>query len=113
MRILIDSGKKMSQLLEGAPKYVNSPEIRVGCPDDVKFDIVSKLTEDFKKEHEVIDIDGARVLFEDGWGLVRASNTQPVLVLRYEAKTRADLEKIKKIFIDKLKQFPEVKLDET
>ena len=54
----------------------------------------------------------ARVLFEDGWGLVRASNTQPVLVLRYEAKTEEGLEKIKNTFINKLKQFPEVKLDE-
>ncbi len=80
------------------------------CACPLVYEIVKKLTDYFKKDHEVIDIDGARVLFKDGWGLVRASNTQPVLVLRYEAKTKEGLDKIKKTFITKLKEFPEVKL---
>jgi phosphomannomutase/phosphoglucomutase len=67
--------------------------------------VVADLVADFKKDYEVIDIDGARVVFEDGWGLVRASNTQPVLVLRFEARTAERLEVIKKLFMDKLQQF--------
>ena len=72
----------------------NTPEIRVDCPDEKKFEVVRILTEEFKKTHEVIDIDGARILFEDGWGLVRASNTQPVIVMRFEAESQDRLEEI-------------------
>ena len=72
------------------------------CPDDRKFDVVAKITEEFKKEYDVIDVDGARVLFDGGWGLIRPSNTQPVLVLRFEAKDEETLENIRKIFMDKL-----------
>ena len=81
---------------------VNTPEIRIDFPDDKKFKIVEKLAEDFKKEYDVIDLDGARVLFDGGWGLVRASNTQPVIVLRFEAPDKARLEDIRRIFMDRL-----------
>ena len=74
--------------------------------------VVEKLTEDFKKEYEVIDVDGARVLFGDGWGLVRVSNTQPILVLRFEAKTEKRLNEIRNLFKKKLSAFPNVKVDE-
>jgi len=83
---------------------VNTPEIRMDCSDEKKFQIVEKLTEDFKKEYEVIDVDGARVLFDGGWGLIRASNTQPVVVLRFEARDEALLEEIRGIFMEKLKR---------
>ena len=63
-----------------------TPEVRVDCPDEAKFDLVAALVERFKKTNRVIDVDGARIDFEDGWGLVRASNTQPALVFRFEAK---------------------------
>ena len=76
------------------PKYVSTPEIRVEVAEEEKFDIVKRAVEHFKKNYEVIDVDGARVLFGDGWGLIRASNTQPVLVLRYEARTPEGLQKI-------------------
>ena len=72
----------------------NTPEIRVDCPDEKKFEIVTVLTTEFKRDYKVIDIDGARILFEHGWGLVRASNTQPVLVMRFEADSPERLKKI-------------------
>ncbi|HEX6533814.1 MAG TPA: phosphomannomutase/phosphoglucomutase [Gemmatimonadaceae bacterium] len=87
LRIVADSGASVSSLLADVPKYVSTPEIRVDCPDAVKFRIVENAVRHFREGHEVIDVDGVRVLFGDGWGLIRASNTQPVLVLRFEART--------------------------
>ena len=104
--------KKLSTLVDELPQFVSTPEIRITCPDEHKFDIVRELTEDFKKEFDVIDIDGARVQFGDGWGLVRVSNTQPILVLRFEAKTEKRLTEIRNLFTAKLAQFPMVKVDE-
>jgi phosphomannomutase/phosphoglucomutase len=102
LEILTSQGKSVRDLLEGIPKIVNTPEIRIDCPDDKKFLVVKTLVEEFKKEYEVIDVDGARVLFDDGWGLIRASNTQPVLVLRFEATNEIKLEEIRSVFMDKL-----------
>ncbi len=87
MEIVSKSGKPLSAQLAGLPKLVSTPEIRVDCPDETKFDVVARVAEHFKKTHQVIDVDGVRVLFEHGWGLLRASNTQPVLVMRFEATT--------------------------
>jgi phosphomannomutase/phosphoglucomutase len=95
LEILSDTGKTVSQLLSDVPKTYNTPEIRMECPDKIKFSIVEKVTERFRKEFDVIDIDGARIVFEDGWGLVRASNTQPALVLRFEALSEDRLAEIK------------------
>ncbi len=95
MEILADTGKKISELLSDIPQTVSTPEIRVACPDHVKFQVVEKVTRYFKERYDVIDIDGVRVLFPDGWGLVRASNTQPALVLRFEAMTEERLEAIR------------------
>lgn len=81
----------MSSLLADLPPAHSTPELRLDCPDAIKFDVVQHVTAHFQQHHEVIDIDGARVLFDDGWGLVRASNTGPVLVLRCEAQTAASL----------------------
>ncbi len=85
MEIVSKSGKPLSAQLAGLPRMVSTPEIRVDCPDEVKFQVVARVAEQFKKSHPVIDVDGVRVLFEHGWGLLRASNTQPVLVMRFEA----------------------------
>lgn len=85
----------LSELLADLPRYENTPEIRVDCDDDRKFDVVRELREHFRKTHEVIDVDGARIKFEGGWGLVRASNTQPALVLRFEASTKERLDAIR------------------
>ncbi len=83
LEILAATGKSITELLNDVPRTYNTPEIRVPCPDDRKFQVVRDVTEYFRQQYNIIDIDGVRVLFEDGWGLVRASNTQPVLVLRF------------------------------
>ncbi len=77
---------------------VNTPEIRVSCPDDQKFGVVQQVTERLRNHSEVrdvVDVDGVRANFGDGWGLVRASNTQPALVVRCEAKTKDRLDHIR------------------
>jgi phosphomannomutase/phosphoglucomutase len=102
LEILSNTDNSLSSLLEGLPKTVSTPEIRVECPDDKKFGVVAALTALFKQTHKVIDIDGARIVFEHGWGLVRASNTQPVLVLRFEARDQAEMDHIRGIVEDKL-----------
>jgi len=97
LEILSSTGKKISDLLAGVPETFSTPEIRVECPDHIKFAVVDKITAYFKERHDVIDIDGVRVLFPDGWGLVRASNTQPALVLRFEAMTENRLQEIREL----------------
>jgi len=97
LEILSKTGKTISELLSDVPETYSTPEIRVDCPDDKKFSVVEKVTEHFRNTHNVIDIDGVRVLFEDGWGLVRASNTQPVLVLRFEALSESRLKEIRNL----------------
>ena len=87
MEIVSDSGKPLSAQLEGLPMMVSTPEIRVDCPDETKFDVIDRVVAHFKaSKYKVVDVDGVRVIFEKGWGLARASNTQPVLVMRFEAE---------------------------
>lgn len=96
MEILADTGKTIPELLEGVPTTYTTPEIRVSCPDETKFEVVERAKRLLQESgHQVIDVDGARIVFPYGWGLVRASNTQPVLVLRYEADTPERLEEIR------------------
>jgi len=83
--------------LVDVPPTVTTPEIRVDCPDEIKFGLVAKVTDYFRQHYKVIDIDGARVIFDDGWGLLRASNTQPALVLRFEAMTQNRLQEIRNL----------------
>ncbi|MEM6960974.1 MAG: phosphomannomutase, partial [Myxococcota bacterium] len=94
LEILSKSEKSLHELLEDVPATATTPEIRIPCSDDEKFRIVEALTSHFRKSHQVVDIDGARILFDKGWGLVRASNTQPALVLRFEAADEARLDDI-------------------
>jgi phosphomannomutase/phosphoglucomutase len=96
LEIVSASGRPLSAQLEGVPRMVVTPEIRVDCPDEVKFKVVERVVQHFKRSREVVDVDGARVLFERGWGLVRASNTQPVLVLRFEADTVEHLDQYRR-----------------
>ena len=105
LEILAKSGKTISDLLSDVPKTVTTPEIRVECPDKIKFDLVEKITDHFRSQYDVIDIDGARVVFDDGWGLVRASNTQPALVLRFEAMTTERLNEIRHLIESTLEEF--------
>src|SRR6185312_12654777 len=88
IEIVAKSGKPLSAQLAGLPKLISTPEIRVDCPDETKFAVVARVAEQFRKTHQVIDVDGVRVLFDQGWGLLRASNTQPVLVMRFEAASQ-------------------------
>lgn len=97
LEIISKTGERVSQLLDGIPPAFSTPEIRVECPDEIKFNLVEKVKEEFKKEYKVIDIDGVRIEFPDGWGLIRPSNTQPALVLRFEARTKDRLEEIRSL----------------
>ena len=106
LRILSNTDKSLSELLADVPKYLATPEIRLECDDEKKFDVVKGVTEYFKeKGYDIIDVDGARVLFDEGWGLVRASNTGPELIVRCEAKTKEKLEEIKKELSEALAKF--------
>jgi phosphomannomutase/phosphoglucomutase len=104
LEILSRHGDSLSSLLADVPEYHSTPEIRVECPDKEKFRVVDKLKAYLEPDHQIVDIDGVRVIFEDGWGLVRASNTQPVLVLRFEAETRARLEEIREEVLGALRE---------
>lgn len=86
LEVVSKSGKPLSHQLDGIPSLFSTPELRVDCPDELKFRLMSKIAEIIGKRRAIIDTDGVRVPFEHGWGLVRASNTQPVLVMRFEAE---------------------------
>ena len=107
LEILAATGSRISELLADVPSTFTTPEIRVDCPDEIKFDVVARTTDYFRERYDVIDIDGVRVLFDDGWGLVRASNTQPALVLRFEAMTEARLDEIRTLVESVVKQMRE------
>ena len=85
IEIVAASGQPLSAQTAGLPRMVATPEIRVDCPDELKFQVVEQVKDHFTQIRQTIDVDGVRVLFEHGWGLVRGSNTQPILVLRFEA----------------------------
>lgn len=95
VEILAATRTPLHELLADLPVTYSTPEIRVECPDDEKFAVVDKILARFRATHDVVDVDGARVLFDGGWGLVRASNTQPVLVLRFEANSQRRLDEIR------------------
>ncbi|HEX9262982.1 MAG TPA: phosphomannomutase/phosphoglucomutase [Candidatus Binatia bacterium] len=105
LEILANSETPLSGLLADLPKSVSTPEIRVDCPDEKKFAIAAKATEYFRQHYDVIDVDGVRVRFADGWGLIRASNTQPALVLRFEASCQQRLDEYRALIENKLKEF--------
>jgi phosphomannomutase/phosphoglucomutase len=95
LKIVADSGRSVHELLADVPRFVSTPEIRVSCPDDKKFGIVNDAVKYFSSKYKTIDVDGVRIQYPDGWGLIRASNTQPVIVLRFEARTRDQLDAIR------------------
>ena len=88
IEIVANAGLPLSRQLDGLPKTVCTPELRVETTDEIKFDVVARVAAHFRTTRKIVDIDGARVIFPHGWGLVRASNTQPVLVMRFEAETQ-------------------------
>ena len=106
IEILSKTEKPLSELVN-LPKVFHTPEIRTFCEDEKKFEIVKKLKtalQKYSKDYRVIDIDGIRLENERAWGLIRASNTQPALTMRFEAKTKEDLEKIQKLIEDELEK---------
>jgi phosphomannomutase/phosphoglucomutase len=110
LRIIAASKTPLSEMLADVPTTFSTPEIRVECPDELKFTVVEEIGAIFRNRREVIDVDGVRVIYPEGWSLLRASNTQPVLVLRFEALTRAGLEAIREEMSLELRRFPDLKL---
>jgi phosphomannomutase/phosphoglucomutase len=111
IEIAARASEPMSRLFDSVPHLRATPELKAPCPDGEKFHVISELSRDLRQRYETIDIDGARVLFPGGgWGLVRASNTNPYLTLRFEAKTDAEIERMKRVIYDELKRFPFVTL---
>lgn len=103
--IVSKSGETLSELVSKIPDYSSSPEYRVDFADAEKFAFVEKAKKHFSEKYKTITIDGVRVVFENGWGLIRASNTGPKLILRFEGKSKKDLENIKKIMISEIESF--------
>jgi phosphomannomutase/phosphoglucomutase len=104
VELVATAGRPLSALLVDLPKTVSTPEIRVECPDDKKFVIAEKAKEYFRQHYDIIDVDGVRVRFPEGWGLIRASNTQPALVLRFEAQSPQRLDEYRAIIEDKIQE---------
>jgi len=111
LEYLSGQDKSVSEIMLGTPQYFTSPAWHTDCDDEIKYEIVDKLVKELKEEYgeeKVIDINGARVTFEDGWGLVRASSNLPNLVLVFESKTKEGLQRIEDIFREKLSKYPMV-----
>ncbi len=106
IEIVSKTSTPVSSYLADQPKMFNTPELHVKCSDERKFEVVARVCEEFKTEgYDVNDIDGARITFADGWGLVRASNTTPVLVTRFEAETEARMNEIKELVESKIQKY--------
>jgi phosphomannomutase/phosphoglucomutase len=97
LEIVTADGKGLAELLADVPATFSTPELRVDCPDALKLDVVRRVLARYRPTHEVVDIDGARIDFGDGaWGLCRASNTGPILVLRFEARAEARRDEVRR-----------------
>ncbi len=114
LELLSKSERPISEMVAELPKYYSTPEMRLSCPtDSEKFKIAEMAHEYFMANYDCVDVDGVRIRFGDGWGLVRASNTQPVIVCRFEAKTQERMLEIQKLVIDKIQEFGDISLDES
>lgn len=108
LEIIANDGRTISEIFEEIPALVATPEIILPTPDNIKFAIIDEIKEILQKDYEVVDIDGARANFENGWGLVRASNTQPAVTLRFEAYTEPQIVEYMQRFKALLDQHPEI-----
>jgi phosphomannomutase/phosphoglucomutase len=106
LELLSRGSEAASRHFDTLPHLYNTPELKLPCPDDRKFEVVGDLAHAFKRRYETIDIDGARILFPDGWGLVRASNTNAYLTLRFEGRTQAAVDDMKGMVFDALRRYP-------
>lgn len=104
LELLTHTDRPLSTLLSDVPRTYSTPELRVDCPEDQKFTVVRLAQEWFKARYDAVTVDGVRVVFPDGWGLVRASNTQPLLVLRFEARTPERLAEIETLVRGRLNE---------
>ena len=113
VQTLSRTNKKLSELKENLPKYYSTPEMRMTCEsDEEKFRIANEAIDYFQEHYDCITVDGVRIKFGDGWGLVRSSNTQPVIVCRFEANSSERMEEIKNLVLNKLQTIGNIKLDE-
>ncbi len=111
IEIVARGAEPASRLFASVPHLRATPELKAPCPDGEKFRVIEELTRELKRRYETIDIDGARVLFPGGgWGLVRASNTNPYLTLRFEARTDGEIAAMKRVIYDALRRYPFVTL---
>lgn len=104
LKYVASTGRTLDELVGSLPQYFSTPETRLECPEERKFEIPEALKREFAGKYRVIDTDGARVEFGDGWGLVRASNTQPVVVVRFEARTAERLAEIQESMMGPLRR---------
>ncbi|MEC9106332.1 MAG: phosphomannomutase/phosphoglucomutase [Candidatus Neomarinimicrobiota bacterium] len=112
VQTLSRSDKKLSELKAELPIYHSTPEMRMACEsDEEKFRIANEAIKFFQENYDCITVDGVRIKFGDGWGLVRSSNTQPVIVCRFEANTLERMEEIKELVLNKIKTIGDVQLD--
>ena len=112
IEILSKTNKKLKDLVNEIPKYVSTPELRFECTSDkIKFEIMQSLKDYFMKSYNCSDIDGVKIYFDNGWGLLRASNTQPIIVCRIEAKSQNELTEIKNVIIKKLSDYRGIKVE--
>jgi phosphomannomutase/phosphoglucomutase len=110
LEVFARSPRPLSAHFDAIPHLHTTPELKAMCPDAEKFRVVEELAREFRRRYELIDIDGARILFPGGWGLVRASNTNPYLTLRFEARTREELDEMKRRVFEALSRYPFVTL---
>jgi phosphomannomutase / phosphoglucomutase len=110
LELIARDPQPVSAHFDGLPHFHSTPELKAPCPDDKKFTVIGELAVDFKRRYESIDIDGVRILFPDGWGLVRASNTNPYLTLRFEGKSTAAVDRMKAEVYAALRRYPFIDL---
>jgi phosphomannomutase/phosphoglucomutase len=110
LELLARDSRPVSAHFDDLPHFHSTPELKAPCPDDKKFAVIAELAAEFKKRYETIDIDGARILFPDGWGLVRASNTNPYLTLRVEGRSAEAVERMKAELFAALRRYPFITL---
>ena len=112
IELLSKSKESLSEMVDEIPKYFSTPEIRIDCENDFqKFEITKKATSFFINNYNCNTIDGVRIEFDYGWGLIRSSNTQPVIVCRFEAQTKEKLDFIKNLVFSKIKEFGDIKIE--
>ena len=108
LEIISKSNKTIAEIFDEIPKLVATPEIVLSTPDDLKFNMIDEMTASLQNDYEVVTVDGARVIFDSGWGLVRASNTQPAVTLRFEAYTREQIASYMGVFKQLLNKYPKI-----